>query len=421
VKIVYFHQYFNTPLMGGSTRSYEFSKRLVNAGHEVDIITTDREPEKESIHTWRTSIEDGVRVHWYALPYSNKLSYSSRILVFVRFAIACSIRAFKIKADLVFASSTPLTIVLPGLLCSGFGRYRPFVFEVRDLWPEMPIAMGALKNPFLKLLARLLERVAYRCSESIVALSPGMRDGIIRAGADPDRVGIVPNSSDIDFFDSANDRSSLFPYEWSGQPVIIYTGTVGKVNGIKYLVLLAKELEIIESNVRILVVGDGVELDEVKQIAFDLDVEDSIIKFRPSTDKYEVASLYKLCAMGSNIVIDLPEARANSANKFFDTLAARRPVLVNHGGWMHDIVSKTGCGISTWNMPLKQAALVLHSHLNDEGWKISAEAKATDLALKHFDRNKLFNNLHALLEAAHKRSGNASSELATVDIDYNKQ
>src|SRR5690606_3755255 len=138
MKILYLHQYFNTPNMSGGTRSYEMAKRLVAAGHEVHMITS---WVQETNHLdWFNEEIDGIKVHWFPNPYSNKMSYKQRIQAFLRFAYASMQKIATIPADIVFATSTPLTIAIPGVL--GARKQKiPMIFEVRDLWPEVPIAM----------------------------------------------------------------------------------------------------------------------------------------------------------------------------------------------------------------------------------------------------------------------------------------
>jgi UDP-N-acetylglucosamine:LPS N-acetylglucosamine transferase len=159
MKVIYLHQYFNTPKMSGGTRSYEMARRLVAAGHEVHMVTTWR---TETAHDdWFHTTESGIQVHWLPVSYSNSKTYTQRIRAVLSFAIQACRKAVDLKGDLIFATSTPLTIAIPGIYASWRNRL-PMVFEVRDLWPELPIAVGALRSPVLKWLARKFERFTYR-------------------------------------------------------------------------------------------------------------------------------------------------------------------------------------------------------------------------------------------------------------------
>ena len=205
MKIVYLHQYFNTPSMYGGQRSYNFSQSLADNGHEVTVITSARNTNNLKIYI---TYEGRVRIIWIPVKYHNSFSYLSRIYAFLSFTVRASIQILKIKCDLVFATSTPLTIAVPALIKKKFHKTN-FIFEVRDLWPELPIAMGALKNKFLIKLAKLLEKKVYKDSSCIIALSEGMKEGILSHGVNDQRVAVIPNISDSSKFTELDIRKKI--------------------------------------------------------------------------------------------------------------------------------------------------------------------------------------------------------------------
>lgn len=399
MKIVYLHQYFKTPNMSGGTRSYEMGKRLVAAGHEVHIITSWTE---DTEHTdWFEENIDGIHTYWYPNSYNNAMSFSERIKAFIKFAQAASLKATSLKeADIIFATSTPLTIAIPAIIASKVLK-KPMVFEVRDLWPEIPIAIGALKNPLLKTVAKRLESWAYKNSSAIIALSPGMKDGIVKTGYPSSHVAVIPNSSDnADFAaDSKKAKRVRDGKPWLGDsPLLVYTGTFGKINGVSYMVQLAQELKNLDSNIKILLVGDGAEKEQVILEAKRLKVFESNLFYENQIPKKDIPGLLSAATMASALFIDLPEMRPNSANKFFDALASSTPVFLNYGGWMHELVNKHHCGIAAWNISIEEAAKELNEKMNDQGWLNQAAKSARSLAETEFDRDKLANQLITVLE-----------------------
>lgn len=413
MKIIYLHQYFNTPEMSGGTRSYEMAKRMVAAGHEVHMVTSHREEKKEH-KGWFTTDEAGIKVHWYHVPYSKHMSYGERISAFFAFAFAAKKKAASLQGDVVFATSTPLTIALPAVLTARKLQV-PMVFEVRDLWPEMPIAMGALKNPALKFLAKNLENWAYQNSAAVVALSPGMKEGILKTGYPANQVAVIPNSSDnLEFIN--NDEAALkfrADRAWLGdKPLLVYAGTFGKVNGVDYIVKVAKELKKLNSNIRILLVGDGREKAKVIAKAKDTGVFDKNVFFEPAMLKKDMPILFGAATMASNLVTDKPEARANSANKFFDALAASKPILLNHGGWMHDIVKAHDCGLAMWRQPIEIVAAELHEKMNNDEWLKRAAMAAKKLAVQEFDRDLLADQLMSVISAVVEKKNINISDIA---------
>ena len=410
MKIIYLHQYFNTPEMSGGTRSYEMARRMVAAGHEVHMLTSYRDKDRKA--EWFTTDEAGIQVHWYPVPYSNHMSYRQRIKAFFAFAFAARKKALALEGDIVFATSTPLTIALPGVLAAKKHKI-PMVFEVRDLWPEMPIAMGALKNPAMRFAAHWLERWAYRHSSAVVALSPGMKQGVEATGYPANRIAVIPNSSDNHEFQHDPRAAEAFRAQrsWLGsRPLLVYAGTFGKVNGVGYMVELAAALKKSGSDIRLLLVGDGQERPVVTTMAQEAGVYEENLFFESTMLKCEIPGLLSAATMASSLFIDLPEMRRNSANKFFDALASGTPVLLNYGGWMHNLVKTHGCGLAMWQTPVEQVAAELNDKLYDSDWLAQAGAAAKALAEQKFDRGVLANQLIQVLEdVAENRSMDVSS------------
>ncbi len=392
MNICYLHQYFNTPSMTGGIRSYEMARRLVAAGHSVNMITTDRTASERPVGSWYQTQEAGINVHWVVVPYSNKMSYAQRTKAFFQFALAAGKKAAAIGGDVVFATSTPLTIAIPAVKASRKNGI-PMVFEVRDLWPELPIAMGALRNPAAIAAARWLERYAYRHSAQIVALSPGMKDGVVAAGYPEDKVTVIPNSCDFELFqiDAQAGLEVRRKHDWLGdRPLVIYTGTVGKINGVDYLVRLAANLQSIDPEVRFLVIAkESSETQKIATLATELGVFQKSFYILPPVPKKDVPAWLSAATMTTSTFIDLKAMWANSANKFFDSLAAGRPIAINYGGWQAELIRDYNCGLVLDPHDTASAAQQLARHLRDQAWLSSASRNASRLGRERFDRNKL--------------------------------
>ena len=331
------------------------------------------------------------------------MSYINRMLAFIRFAFYAFFHSFSLKVDLVLATSTPLTIAIPAIFLSKIRRV-PFIFEVRDLWPEMPIALGILKNPFLIMLSRMLECFAYNSSSSIIALSPGMKSGIVKQGYPATNIAVIPNISDRSLFSiNPHTPSSSLPQLPCdlNNPILLYAGTFGLVNDLDYLVDLAHKLLSLGSNIQILLVGDGACRTHLLKRASSLGVLDVNFFIMPPISKSNISYLFRTATICSCIFLDLPEMRVNSANKFFDALASAKPVFINYGGWMHELVAKYKCGFSSWGISLNSTASALHSHLNDSAWLKSASQSSSRLALDHFDRPILENQFVNVVQMTH--------------------
>ena len=399
MKILYLHQYFNTPDMPGGTRSYEMARRFVQQGHEVHMITSWRKASAAN-NSWFSSSIEGIQIHWLPVMYSNKMSFSNRIKAFLRFAIKSAKKAVSIKADVIFATSTPLTIALPAVYTAKIQKI-PMVFEVRDLWPELPIAMGALKNPLTRFLARRLELFAYRNAQAINALSPGMKDGVVKSGFPSSNISVIPNSSDIEMFNVSSDLGKDFrrARTWLGNsPMLLYTGTFGLINNVGYLVNLAIELNMIDSDIKILAIGGGIEFQKVKHYAENSGVLNKNFFMEGYLKKKEVPAALSAATISTALFLDKPEMRPNSANKFFDSMAASKPIMINYGGWMHELVQSHDCGLAMWGMSFSEVAKELDKKVHNNKWLQRASKASSLLAEKHFDRNILASQLLEVIE-----------------------
>lgn len=401
MRILYLHQYFATRRDSTGTRSYEFARRLVEAGHEVHVVTSDRQPRGGRVQSYET-VEDGIHVHWMPVPYANHMPYAERIRAFLRFAWRSTRASLALDSDVIFATSTPLTIAIPAVATSKLRRI-PMVFEVRDLWPDIPIAVGALRNPVLIWAARALEWTAYHAAEHIIALSPGMAEGVARRGIPRERITVLPNSSDLDLFDVPASRGEEVRRRLglaAGQPLILYAGTLGLINGVGYIVDIAAEMQRICPEARFLLVGDGVERDAVYEKARQKGVLDANLFMWEPVAKAEMPGVLSAATVATSFVIPLPVLGHNSANKFFDALAAGRPMVINHGGWQADLLHEHGAGLALPPDDAPAAARLLADFVSDPERVQAAGKAARHLAETHFDRDVIARQLEAILRKA---------------------
>lgn len=396
--ILYLHQYFKTPKDAGGTRSYEMARRFVEAGHRVIMITSDMEADEAG--DWYYSEVEGIEILWLPVPYNNKMSYSDRIKAFFRFALKAGKKASSFDADVIFATSTPLTIAIPAIQVKKKLRI-PMVFEVRDLWPEVPISLGAIKNPLLKFLAKSLEKAAYKNASHIVALSIDMKKGILNDyNYNDSDISVIPNSSDNKMFeDVKSDFRENHPW-LKDRPMVLYAGTLGKVNGVGYFVEVAKEMLNINKDICFVIVGDGVEKNEIQSKAKEEGVLNINLYLIDPVPKKDLPNIYAATDVASSVVIDNESLWANSANKFFDTLAAGKPIVINHGGWQKDVIENYNAGIVLSPINYEQAANDLNDLLTNSEQLNEMGLNAKNLAKEKFDRDKLAQELLNVLEKA---------------------
>jgi glycosyltransferase involved in cell wall biosynthesis len=348
VKVLYFHQHFTTPRGASGTRSYEFARALIARGHSVTMVCgagalAGLDLPADSRRRWSRGMVDGIDVIALPLAYSNRDGLARRTWCFLSFAFRSVGLALREDCDLVFASSTPLTAALPGIFARWL-RGKPFIFEVRDLWPELPRALG-LTNPLVLGGMSILEWCAYRSSTAAVGLSPGIVEGIRRRSVRTLPIAMIPNGCDLDLFRPELRRTLSLPGLASGDFVAGFTGAHGVANGLDAVLDAAGVLQRSgDRRIKIVFIGDGKEKDRLRARAEREGLENCI--FLPAMPKTELASVTASLDCGLMILKNVPAFYfGTSPNKFFDYLAAGVPVLNNYPGWLAEMIEAGGCGI----------------------------------------------------------------------------
>lgn len=400
MRIIYINQYFKTPSTPGGSRSFEMARRIAARGHDVHVVTS-----SQDVRTKSSEELENFTVHWLPVAYSQLMSYRERIKAFIAFAVRATKTARSLRGDVVFATSTPLTVAIPGILATLFRR-RPLVFEVRDLWPDIPIAMGALNSKLAQALAHTLEKVTYRYSFHIVALSPDMKRAIISKGVTENKVSVIPNASDNDLFLNADGPGQKFRREhaWLGEnKLVLYCGTLGIVNDTSYIARLASETRVLDESVRFLLVGKGNDADWVRETAQDLGVYEKNFFMMNPVPKTEVPAIFAAADLSMSTVAPIPLLAANSANKVFDSFASGTPLAINHEGWLAELVEAEKAGVVLSASDLRLAAVQLLRFLNSSEELKIAGYSSKRLATERFDRQKLADQLAVILERANSR------------------
>ena len=296
------------------------------------------------------------------------------------------------RPDILYITSTPLTTGLIGLWAKR-KLALPFIFEVRDLWPEAPIQVGAIKNRLFKRTLYQLEDKIYKNALKIVALSPGILNYIRNKTSRKD-VFLVPNFCDIEFFSPANHK--FFPEDLKQKVVISYTGAMGKVNALENFIYLAKEAQDQAKDWQFVLMGKGDKEKDLKKLSKDLGLLN--LKFYPFGNKFEVRKMLALTAVSYISFAHFPVLRTNSPNKFFDSLSMGKAILTNQKGWVYDLVKAHRLGI--YHHPSNHGKTIrqLDDFLNSSSALKKAQANARDLALLHFSKEKAIKKLLFVLD-----------------------
>lgn len=347
--VLYFHQHFSTPQGSAGTRSYEMAQALLREGHSVTMVCGSYAQGNTGLNMpfengRRRGVVDGIDVIEFALNYDNHMGFVQRLGVFLKFAVDSISVALREPADVVFATTTPLTAGIPGIFARWLTR-KPFVFEVRDLWPELPKAMGVITNPVVLWLMSVLEWVSYRSADRLVGLSPGIVEGIAARGVDKSRIAMVPNGCDMNLF-SAPVEAWRPDGVREDQFLAIFTGTHGNANGLDSVLNAAAVLnERSRDDIRIALVGQGREKPKLIADAKERGLDN--VLFLDPVPKTKLAGLMAGADLGLQVLRNVPAFYfGTSPNKFFDYISAGLPVLNNYPGWLADLIGASDCGFA---------------------------------------------------------------------------
>jgi len=386
MKIIYFYQYFSTPSGSWGTRVYDFAKEWVERGHQVTVVTSVYS--KSDLHPTRfveRQKVDGIDLIVLNINIDNRQRILKRIWTFVLYSLVSSWFALTEKYDVVIASSGPITIGIPGLMGKIFRR-KPFVFEVRDLWPEGAIEMGVIKSKLIQFLAFRFEKLCYSQSDLIICLSKGMENNILYRFPG-NSVLSVTNAANLELFGNAK----TFPENTSGlvpKKYAIYTGNIGEVNNSFWLLDAAQILKNKGADLQILMVGQGQLKQAIQEKVVELGLEKHLLMWDLMPKEDLVA--YVQHAMVSLVPLkNKPVLNTSSPNKFFESLAAGVPVIQNTNGWMKTYLEQYQVGYTLHaNDPLSLANLLLHLS-NHPSEVLEMGQRARSVAAEHFDKHLL--------------------------------
>jgi glycosyltransferase involved in cell wall biosynthesis len=388
--ILYIHQHFATPLGSTGTRSYEFARRWIKAGHKVTLITGfydigGLEPPRGLIY--KQTIE-GINVVVVGTKYSNKQSYIRRIISFLSFCLFSIYAGLRTKnVDVIYATSTPLTVGIPTMVLKWLKRV-PFVFEVRDQWPESVIEVGILHNKLLIKILLWLEKIIYKNASAIVAVSEDMAESIQNIVKDKKPVYVIPNGADLELFTPEVDGREIRKEKgWGDKLVFLHAGAMGKITGLEFIIDVADKLRGYQ-DILFVLIGEGFRKGTLQDKVKELGLKN--VEILPSVAKQQLPPIMAAADVIMVVIGNFPIIeRHASLNKFYDGLSAGKPVLLNYSGWQREMIEKerAGIGCHLCNVDeMVEKILFLYNHKKELPLM---GRNARRLAEQRFDRAKL--------------------------------
>ncbi len=438
--VLLIHQAFVGPGEAGGTRHYELARHCVDrhgfrftvvaspvsylsgqrAASAGDTVSSGEAGRGTAGGGRRVSnpgvagVEDyaGVRVLRAYAPATLHRSFLWRIIAFLNFMITSALLAFRAgPADVVMGTTPPIFQAVSAWLVAAVRR-RPFLLEVRDLWPEFAVDMGILKNPVLIALARWLERFLYARASHLLVNSPAYRDYLLGKGIAAEKITFIANGVDADMFDTNPERGRDFRRAWDLEDrfVVTYAGALGAANDIPTLLQAARRaLSALGttsttrhgaggagSRIQFLLVGDGKERQKLEAIKEEWKLDN--VTFTGTVPKAAMPEVLAASDACVAILQDIPMFRTSYPNKVFDYMAAGRPTILAIDGVIRQALeaAQGGLFVPPGDDEALAAAVVTLAADPDRARAMGEAARA--YVLKHFDRRQQADEFAALLQ-----------------------
>lgn len=400
MKILLINQAFVSPDEPGHTRHFEMAKFLQTRGHELVIVASDlnyqtgqRTVARKGI--FAEQIIDGVRIfRAYIYPALHR-SYFWRIISFFSFMFSSVWTAFKVKdVDLIMGTTPPIFQAVSAWFVAWIRR-KPFLLEVRDLWPEFGISMGVLKNPLMISLGRWLEKFLYARATHILVNSPAYKEYMISKNVPENKITFIPYGTDIEMFNPNIDGSSIRKdLGLEDKFIVLYAGALGQANDIDTILRAAQRLNN-ETNIRFVLFGDGKERPRLQGEAERMELANVIFAgIRPKKEMPRVVASADVCLA---ILQDIPMFRTTYPNKVFDYMAAGRATVLVIDGITRNLIESSYGGVFVQpNDDEGLAETILDLSNNVEIVK-QMGLNAREYLVKHLDRRDKLNETLDLL------------------------
>jgi glycosyltransferase involved in cell wall biosynthesis len=398
--IAVFSQYHTSPDCPATSRHYTLLAHIART-HRVTLLTTPAWRSQQLTHAFPW-VPAGVEIREANIPYDNKMGPARRALAFAQYAGWAVREGLKIdKPDVIWGISTPLTAAWAAAQVARWRRV-PWVFEVQDLWPSFPIAMGAVPTALARQQLFRLEKRLYQSARHVLPLSPDMTRYVTDLGIAPEKVTTVLNGTDLELAARATPEAvAMLRQEQglAGKKVVLYAGTFGRANDIPTLVAAAEAMAADGSEAVWLFLGHGFHEPLIGAAAARWPGR---IRLVGGQARHEVFNWFALAAVSLVSFLDMPVLDTNSPAKLYDSLAVRTPVIVTNRGWTRALVEQHGCG---WYVPAGDAealAAQLRELLSQPDRLATAGKRGQQLAIEAFDRQQLAVTMQRVLENATK-------------------
>ncbi|MGB7329062.1 MAG: glycosyltransferase family 4 protein [Rubripirellula sp.] len=398
MKILLIHQSFRTATEGGGTRHYELLQRMTEAGHKATVIASDfsyldgARSDSKAVTT-----TDGIEVRRVKMFRNIHRSFFHRLLGFVSFMISAFIAGWKAAkdADVVMGTSPPLFQSVSAWAVAALRR-KPFLLEIRDLWPDFAIEMNVLKNPVLIFLSRRLECFLYARATKILVNSPAFITYLTESrGINRSKVHLIPNGVDPTMFDpAAQGQSVRQQWDIADQFVVVYAGAIGPANDLPTLVEAARLLEP-RADIRFVIIGDGKDRRKVTGLIAKQSLTN--IQWQGVVGKSEMPNILAAADACVAILQDVSMFKTVYPNKVFDYMAAGRATILAIDGVIREVIDSCRGGVFVAPGNAQELSETIAALADQREDTAEMGRRAREYVSENFDRQTHADQFHDLI------------------------
>jgi len=389
VNVLLIHQAFVSPNEAGGTRHYEFGKYCVQQGISFSIIASELsylsgKKVHDNLEPINEEFIEGVKILRAKVSSGLHANFVSRIISFFSFMVSSAILGLKEKRpDVVMGTTPPIFQAISAWIVSAV-RSRPFLLEVRDLWPEFAIDMGILKNPILIWLSKKLEMFLYNHADHILVNSPAYRDYIINKRIDRNKISLISNGVDLQsFVRKEHEYSIRTELKLTDKFLVVYAGALGVANDIPVILKAAQRLHD-RKDIHFLLIGDGKERLNLENYCRDHKLQN--VTFAGTRSKQNMPGILAEADVCVAILQNIPMFKTTYPNKVFDYMAAGKPTLLVIDGVIREVIesAKGGMYIQPGNVESFVSAVIWMVEHREEAVEMGRSAR--EYVRRHFDR-----------------------------------
>ena len=382
-----------------ASRTYEHCKEWVQKGMDVTVLTCvpnfpyGKTYEGYKNKLYQTETIDGIKVIRVWTYMTENKGVVKRIIDYMSYAISAFIAGLFIKTDLIVATSPQLFTTLGGCALAKVKR-KPWIFELRDLWPEGIKDHGAIKQSFLLNFLTKMELCLYRNATHIVTVTKGLKKNLSSRGIDPNKIDVVTNGANMSLFKPIDKDSELLKsLKLTDKFIIGYIGTHGMAHGLEFIVESLKEVK--DENIHFLFVGTGAKKEATVQKAKELNLDN--VTFLDPVPKAEVSRYISIIDVA---LVPLTKTVIHASlipSKIFESSAMKKPMLLGVEGEAREIVEHYNAGVA-FEPENKEEFLTALKEISTNREKYTELQKGCSKLAEAFDRKNLANSMFKVLE-----------------------